>query len=123
MIVSQEEEPLFDAHRHQADTDSPELPEEPQTHPSSFPRSVAFIIGNEFCERYETSLLMIADCSRFSFYGMKAILPLYLTGSLGFSENRSTTIIHTFNFSAYFFTLFGSCVHEERRCRHYASSW
>ena len=42
---------------------------------------------------------------------MKAILPLYLTGSLGFSQSRSTTLIHSFNFSAYF-SLYsvGSCL-------------
>lgn len=49
---------------------------------------------------------------RFSFYGMKVILPLYLTGSLGFSQSRSTTLIHSFNFSAYFFTLFGGILSD-----------
>ena len=43
---------------------------------------------------------------------MKAILPLYLTGSLHFNENRATTIIHAFNFSAYFFTLFGGILSD-----------
>lgn len=43
---------------------------------------------------------------------MKAILPLYLTGSLGFNQNRSTTLIHSFNFSAYFFTLFGGIISD-----------
>lgn len=43
---------------------------------------------------------------------MKAILPLYLTGSLGFSQSRSTTLIHSFNFSAYFFTLFGGILSD-----------
>lgn len=43
---------------------------------------------------------------------MKAILPLYLTGSLYFNENRATTIIHAFNFSAYFFTLFGGILSD-----------
>ena len=64
-----------------------------------YPRSVIFIIGNEFCER-------------FSFYGMKAILPIYLTAYLLYSENRSTTIIHTFNFMAYFFTIFGGILSD-----------
>ena len=49
---------------------------------------------------------------RFSFYGMKAILPLYLTGSLNFTQTRSTTLIHSFNFSAYFFTLFGGILSD-----------
>lgn len=43
---------------------------------------------------------------------MKAILPLYLTGSLGFNQNRATTLIHSFNFSAYFFTLFGGIISD-----------
>ena len=43
---------------------------------------------------------------------MKAILPLYLTGTLGFSQNRSTTLIHFFNFLAYFFTLFGGIISD-----------
>jgi dipeptide/tripeptide permease len=60
---------------------------------------VFFIIGNEFCER-------------FSFYGMKAILPIYLTAWLGFRELQATTIIHTFNFSAYFFALFGGIISD-----------
>jgi solute carrier family 15 oligopeptide transporter 1 len=64
-----------------------------------YPYSVFFIIGTEFCER-------------FSFYGMKAILPIYLTSWLGFKENRATTIIHSFNFSAYFFALFGGLLSD-----------
>ena len=74
---------------------------EGQVHDNSpkYPRSVIFIIGNEFCER-------------FSFYGMKAILPIYLTAYLLYSEDRSTTIIHTFNFMAYFFTIFGGILSD-----------
>ena len=48
----------------------------------------------------------------FSFYGMKAILPIYLVGSLGFRQNRAITLIHSFNFSAYFFTLFGGLISD-----------
>lgn len=65
----------------------------------SFPLSVWFIIGMEFCER-------------FSFYGMKAILPIYLTSVLRFSEDASTEIIHGFNFFAYFTTLFGGILSD-----------
>ncbi|PJF17277.1 hypothetical protein PSACC_02898 [Paramicrosporidium saccamoebae] len=64
-----------------------------------YPYTIFFIIGNEFCER-------------FSFYGMKAILPIYLTSYLGFHESHATTIIHTFNFSAYFFSLFGGILSD-----------
>ena len=38
-----------------------------------YPYSVFFIVGNEFCER-------------FSYYGMKSILSLYLKKKLKFSE-------------------------------------
>ena len=43
---------------------------------------------------------------------MKAILPIYLTAYLSYSEDRSTTIIHTFNFMAYFFTIFGGIMSD-----------
>lgn len=39
---------------------------------------------------------------------MKAILPIYLTAWLRFSEDGATTIIHSFNFAAYLFTLPGT---------------
>ena len=39
-----------------------------------FPKSLLFIIGNEFCER-------------FSYYGMKAILVLYFKQKLHFTED------------------------------------
>lgn len=39
---------------------------------------------------------------------MKAILPIFLTSYLLYSENRATTIIHSFNFMAYFCSLFGT---------------
>ena len=41
-----------------------------------YPYSVFFIVGNEFCER-------------FSYYGMKSILSLYLKKKLKFSEVSS----------------------------------
>jgi solute carrier family 15 (oligopeptide transporter), member 1 len=39
----------------------------------SYPKSVFFMLGNEFCER-------------FSFYGMRAILIIYLTTDYQLSE-------------------------------------
>jgi len=51
--------------------------------PSSFPKSLFFIIGNEFCERY-------------SFYGMHTILILYLTIFLKFDDDTATIIYHSF---------------------------
>lgn len=43
---------------------------------------------------------------------MKAILPIYLTSWLGFGEDAATTIIHTFNFAAYLFTLPGGIMSD-----------
>eukprot|EP01095_Lingulamoeba_sp_RSL-Kostka_P014219 TRINITY_DN6136_c0_g1_i1.p1 TRINITY_DN6136_c0_g1~~TRINITY_DN6136_c0_g1_i1.p1 ORF type:complete len:265 (+),score=65.24 TRINITY_DN6136_c0_g1_i1:25-819(+) len=59
-----------------------------------YPKSVWFIMGNEFCER-------------FSFYGLKAILAIYLSDNLGYSDDTATAIIHTFIFFAYFTSLPG----------------
>lgn len=42
-----------------------------------FPYYVGFILGNEFCERY-------------SFYGMRTILVIYLTYFIGYDEDTST---------------------------------
>lgn len=52
----------------------------PHERPSSQSR---FIIGTEACER-------------FSFYGMKSILMLYMTGHLLMSENWATSTLHIF---------------------------
>ena len=46
-----------------------------------YPYSVLFIIGNEFCER-------------FSYYGMKSILSIYLKKKLKFSEVRILSTIN-----------------------------
>eukprot|EP00761_Pharyngomonas_kirbyi_P010130 gb/GECH01010148.1/.p1 GENE.gb/GECH01010148.1/~~gb/GECH01010148.1/.p1 ORF type:complete len:522 (+),score=103.64 gb/GECH01010148.1/:1-1566(+) len=59
-----------------------------------YPKSVWFIMGNELCER-------------FSFYGFKTILALYLNNYLLFSEDHATTIVHIFIFFAYGFPLLG----------------
>jgi hypothetical protein len=61
---------------------------------TQYPYAVWFIIGNEFCERY-------------SFYGFKAILSLYLNKYLLFSEDNATACVHAFIFFAYFTPLFG----------------
>lgn len=59
------------------------------------PAAIFFIIGNEFCER-------------FSFYGMKAILILYLKDYIGFSANVATSISHAFNMVCYGTPLLGA---------------
>ncbi|KAI1706909.1 POT family domain-containing protein [Ditylenchus destructor] len=60
-----------------------------------YPSGVFFMLGNEFCER-------------FSFYGMRAILLLYLMEEHDFSESHATFFYHLFICLAYFSPLFGS---------------
>ncbi|KAL6425606.1 hypothetical protein ACFW04_009623 [Cataglyphis niger] len=64
-----------------------------------YPKSVFFIVTNEFCER-------------FSFYGMRTILALYLSDMLKYSEDTATMIYHVFICFVYFFPLLGAIVSD-----------
>lgn len=54
-----------------------------------------FILGTEFCER-------------FTYYGMTAILPLFLTGYLAFSQSSSVQIMSGVSFASYLFAFVGA---------------
>ncbi|KAK9745536.1 POT family [Popillia japonica] len=60
-----------------------------------YPKQVFFIVSNEFCER-------------FSYYGMRTILSLYLTDILLFSNDDAKVIYHAFTMLVYFFPVFGA---------------
>jgi len=60
-----------------------------------YPISVFFIVVNEFCER-------------FSYYGMRTVLTLYLRDILLFDENVSTVLYHVFVMLCYFTPVFGA---------------
>ncbi|XP_055915652.1 peptide transporter family 1-like isoform X2 [Eupeodes corollae] len=60
-----------------------------------YPKSVGFIIGNEFCER-------------FNYYGMRTILVLYLTDKLKYGEDQATVLFHVFTSLVYVFPLIGA---------------
>ena len=62
---------------------------------TGLPSSIYYIVGNEFCER-------------FSYYGMKAILILYLTRVLSLGDNTATAVFHSFSMLCYFTPLFGA---------------
>src|SRR5947209_11765564 len=62
--------------------------------PTGHPRAFWFIFWGEFAER----------CS---FYGMRAILLLYLTTVLGFSDRAGSSIYFTFKMAVYFLPLLG----------------
>ncbi|KAH7720230.1 POT family protein [Aphelenchoides avenae] len=61
----------------------------------SYPPGVFFMLGNEFCER-------------FSFYGMRAILVLYLINEHHFQESTASLFYHAFTCLAYISPLLGS---------------
>jgi dipeptide/tripeptide permease len=62
---------------------------------NAFPGSIKYLVWNEFCER-------------FSFYGMKTILALYLLEHLRLSENESTELVHLFIVACYATPLLGA---------------
>uniref|UniRef100_A0A2K6GKA1 Solute carrier family 15 member 1 n=1 Tax=Propithecus coquereli TaxID=379532 RepID=A0A2K6GKA1_PROCO len=62
-----------------------------------YPLSILFIVVNEFCER-------------FSYYGMRAILILYFTNFIGWDDNLSTAIYHTFVALCYLTPVLGALI-------------
>ncbi|XP_039274283.2 solute carrier family 15 member 1-like [Styela clava] len=62
-----------------------------------YPKHVFFILGNEFCERY-------------SYYGMRTILVLYLKYYLTMDDDTSTAVYHAFTVLAYLFPLLGAFI-------------
>ena len=70
------------------------------------PRSVPFIVGNEAAER-------------FNYYGIVAILTLYITNELKMSDAHSTEIVHLFKSAAYFMPLIGAWLADRLWGRYY----
>ncbi|CAO1383568.1 unnamed protein product [Diamesa tonsa] len=68
---------------------------EQQQQNNKYPKSIAFIISNEFCER-------------FNYYGMRTILVLYLTIKLGYNDDTATVLFHLFTTMVYFFPILGA---------------
>lgn len=64
---------------------------------TKMPRGIPYIIGNEAAER-------------FSFYGMKTILIVFMTDHLLMSESRGVIWMHTFVMAAYFLPLIGGII-------------
>ena len=67
----------------------------PRENSPKLPAAVPYIVGNEAAER-------------FSFYGMKAILMVYMTGTLMMSKEDASTWGHLFNAGVYLLPLFGA---------------
>lgn len=91
---------------------SPENGDVPAQKKSRFPKSVFFIVGTEAAER-------------FSFYGMRSILTLYIvyelmkamsaSGADGLraAEDYATTVGHLFNMGVYFMPLLGAWIADK----------
>lgn len=66
-------------------------------HPTKYPKSVAFFITNEFCDR-------------FTYYGLRTILALYLTTKLHYDKDTATVLYHSFTMSVYLFPIVGAVI-------------
>ncbi len=61
------------------------------------PARALFIVGNEACERL-------------SFYGMSAVLTLYMVKELGMHKDTATSVSHIFKAGVYFLPLLGALI-------------
>lgn len=63
------------------------------------PKGIPFIIGNEAAER-------------FSYYGMKAILTIFMVDYLNMTDSVSSEWFHNFNSAVYFLPIFGALLSD-----------
>ena len=75
-----------------------------------WPPQIKYIVGNEAAER-------------FSYYGMKGILAVYITVALKKTQDEATTIIHLFGFANYFMPLLGAWVSDRWWGRYHTILW
>ncbi|MGE3310281.1 MAG: POT family MFS transporter [Limisphaerales bacterium] len=75
-----------------------------------FPKQIKYIVGNEACER-------------FSYYGMRGILMLYITTILAKTPDQATAIIHYFISANYFTPLIGAWLSDKILGRYHTILW
>ena len=66
---------------------------------NKFPSQIKYIVGNEACERY-------------SYYGMKSILTVFMIQVLLFQEADATFTYHIFSSLCYFFPVLGAFISD-----------
>ena len=81
---------------HQPADNTPEIPDA-GAGSSRIPARAFFIVGNEACERL-------------SYYGMSAVLTLYMTNVLRMEPDSATEISHLFKSAVYFLPLLGALI-------------
>ncbi len=64
-----------------------------------YPPQIKYIVGNEACERY-------------SYYGMRSILTIFLISGLGMAESAGTSLYHVFAGICYLFPLYGAFISD-----------
>lgn len=64
---------------------------------AGFPPQIKYIVGNEGCERY-------------SYYGMRSILVVFMTSTLLMTNEHATEVMHLFMGACYLLPLFGSLI-------------
>ncbi len=64
---------------------------------AGFPPQIKYIVGNEGCERY-------------SYYGMRSILTVFMTSYLLMTKEHATEVMHLFMGACYLLPLFGSLI-------------
>ena len=69
------------------------------TKTAGFPPQIKYIVGNEACER-------------FSFYGMRAILTVFMVNHLMMPKNEATAAYHLFVSACYFTPLLGAYISD-----------
>jgi dipeptide/tripeptide permease len=82
----------------------------PPSNPNRWPLQVRYILGNEAAER-------------FSYYGMRGILALYITNVLLETRDYATSVIHQFGFLNYFAPLLGAWVADRLWGRYHTILW
>src|SRR5579859_2032773 len=81
-----------------AEADAPQTREVEQRD-DKMPSGIPYIVGNEFAER-------------FCYYGINAILTIYMTKFLRLGDAEATTFHSLFKSGAYFFPLVGAIVSD-----------
>ncbi len=66
---------------------------------STFPSQIKYIVWNEACERY-------------SYYGMRSILVIFLVSYLGLEKFEATSDYHLFAGACYLFPLLGAYISD-----------
>ena len=66
---------------------------------NKFPSQIKYIVGNEACERY-------------SYYGMRSILTVFMIQVLVMQEAEATSTYHLFAGACYLFPLLGAFISD-----------